>query len=86
MAGGREEFGYPKKMATIQFEHSGQSVHGHVERHGIRFFEVRANLTGQTNTEEFQNIVLPMVFILLVCKMKVPLQRLVLKKVILYKV
>jgi hypothetical protein len=29
-----------------------------VERHGIRFFEVRAKLTGQTNTEEFQNIVL----------------------------
>lgn len=58
MAGGREEFGYPKKIATIQFEHSGQSVHGYVERHGLRFFEVRANLTGQTNTEEFQNIVI----------------------------
>lgn len=58
MAGGREEFGYPKKMATIQFKHSAQAVQGHVERHGIRFFEVRAKLTGKTNSEEFQNIVL----------------------------
>lgn len=58
MAGGREEFGYPKKMANIKFRRSAHSVRRQVERHGIRFFEVRARLTGKTNTEEFQNIIL----------------------------
>jgi acetoacetate decarboxylase len=58
MAGGREEFGYPKKIANIKFRRSAHSVKGQVERHGIRFFEVRAKLTGKTNTEEFQSIVL----------------------------
>jgi len=58
MAGGREEFGYPKKIADIQFKHDVNSVGGHVERHGIRFFEVRTKLTGKTNTEEFQSLVL----------------------------
>ena len=58
MAGGREEFGYPKKMADIQFKRSAHSVRGRIERHGIKFFEVRAKLAGKTNTEEFQNIVL----------------------------
>jgi acetoacetate decarboxylase len=58
MAGGREEFGYPKKMADIKFRRSAHSVRAKVERHDIRFFEVRARLSGKTNTEEFQSIVL----------------------------
>jgi acetoacetate decarboxylase len=58
MAGGRERFGYPKKMASISFKRSGDKVEGHAERHGIRFFGLRAELIGKTNTEEFQNIVL----------------------------
>jgi acetoacetate decarboxylase len=58
MAGGREEFGYPKKMADVRFRRTAHSVRGRVERHGVRFFEVRARLTGKTNTEEFQNIIL----------------------------
>ncbi len=58
MAGGREQFGYPKKMAKIKFEHSAHSIRAHVERHDIQFFEVRARLTGKTNTEGFQTIVL----------------------------
>jgi len=58
MAAGREVFGYPKKMANIKFRHSAHSVRARVERHDIRFFEVRARLTGKTNTEEFQSIVL----------------------------
>jgi acetoacetate decarboxylase len=58
MAGGREEFGYPKKMANIQFRHSAHSVRGRIERHGIQFFEVRAKLRGKTNTEEFQSMIL----------------------------
>ncbi len=58
MAGGREEFGYPKKIADIKFTRTADSIQGQLERHGVRFFEVRARLTGKTNTEEFQNIVL----------------------------
>jgi acetoacetate decarboxylase len=58
MAGGREEFGYPKKIANIKFRRSAHSIRAQVERHGIRFIEVRAKLTGKTNTEEFQSIVL----------------------------
>jgi acetoacetate decarboxylase len=58
MAGGRERFGYPKKLANISFKRSGNTVGGHLERHGVRFFELRAKLTGKTNTEDFQNMVL----------------------------
>lgn len=58
MAGGREEFGYPKKIANIKLRRSDRSIRAQVERHGIRFFEVRARLTGKTNTEEFQSMVL----------------------------
>lgn len=58
MAGGREEFGYPKKIANIEFTRRAHSIQAHVERHGVRFFQVRARLTGKTNTEEFQSIVL----------------------------
>lgn len=57
MAGGREEFGYPKKMAAINFGRSGDRVEGSVERHGLRFFEVRAALRGRANADEFQEIV-----------------------------
>ena len=40
---GREIFGYPKKMADIDIERKGENVSGWTERHGIRFFEVKAN-------------------------------------------
>jgi acetoacetate decarboxylase len=46
---GREIFGYPKKIADIDFEREGENVRGWTERHGIRFFEVKANLTGKFN-------------------------------------
>jgi acetoacetate decarboxylase len=42
---GRDIFGFPKKMATIHLEKNDQEVHGWVERHGIRFVEIRAKLT-----------------------------------------
>jgi acetoacetate decarboxylase len=58
MAGGRERLGYPKKLANVSFKRSGNTIRGHVERHGVRFFELHSRLTGKTNTEEFQNIVL----------------------------
>jgi acetoacetate decarboxylase len=57
MAGGREVFGYPKKIANIEFNHSGDKAEGWCERHGLRFFEVRARLSGKPNAEEFQDII-----------------------------
>jgi acetoacetate decarboxylase len=45
-------------MANIKFRRRAHSIQAQVERQGIRFFEVHARLTGKTNTEEFQSIVL----------------------------
>jgi acetoacetate decarboxylase len=49
MAGGREVFGYPKKIADIRFDNQGNFVEGWVERHGVRFFHVKADLAGPPN-------------------------------------
>lgn len=56
MAGGREIYGYPKKIGQIQFNRIGDNVKGWAERRGVRFFEVRAKLTGKFNVEEAQDI------------------------------
>jgi acetoacetate decarboxylase len=56
MAGGREVFGYPKKMADIHFDHQGDDVEGWAERHGVRYFEVKARLTGQPNDAGFMEL------------------------------
>ncbi len=53
---GREVFGYPKKMAEIRFEREGEDVRGWTERHGIRFFEVRAKLNGKFNDPGVQEM------------------------------
>jgi len=55
MAGGREVYGYPKKIARIELNRNGQDVEGWAERHGVRFFEIRAKLTGKFNVEGAQN-------------------------------
>ena len=56
MAAGREIFGYPKKIANIQFNRRGKVAEGLAERHSVRFFEVRAELTGKFNVDEAQGI------------------------------
>jgi len=53
MAMGREEFGYPKKLADIEFKRSGNSIKAYIERHGARFLEVRARLTGKPTSGDF---------------------------------
>ncbi len=42
---GRDIFGYPKKMAEIHLEKNAGGVHGWIERHGIRFVEIKAKIT-----------------------------------------
>lgn len=49
MAGGREVFGFPKKMAEIHFERQGDVVSGWTRRRDIRFMEVKATLNGRPN-------------------------------------
>ncbi len=44
---GRDIFGFPKKMATIHLEKQGQKVHGWVERHGVKFVEIKAEMEGE---------------------------------------
>jgi acetoacetate decarboxylase len=58
MAGGREVFGFPKKMADIHYKKDGDIVEGWTERRGIRFMEVRAKLTGKFNDPSAQNILM----------------------------
>ncbi|MEJ2589753.1 MAG: acetoacetate decarboxylase family protein, partial [Deltaproteobacteria bacterium] len=46
---GREVFGYPKKIGEIQLSRNENQVDGWTERHGVRFLEAKANLTGKFN-------------------------------------
>jgi acetoacetate decarboxylase len=55
LIGGREMFGYPKKIGQIDIKRQGQEVHGWTERHDFRFLDVRANLTGTFNVPEVQD-------------------------------
>jgi acetoacetate decarboxylase len=48
---GREIFGYPKKLAHIELRRSGKYAVGWTERHGVRFMDIRASLTGRCNDE-----------------------------------
>ena len=56
MAGGREVFGFPKKMADVHFKRDGHSVEGWTERRGVRFMDIRAKLTGKFNDPAAQEI------------------------------
>jgi acetoacetate decarboxylase len=51
MAGGREGWGYPKKMANISFSRTGDSAEGYTQRHGIKFMQVKAKLTNKVNDD-----------------------------------
>jgi acetoacetate decarboxylase len=55
MCGGRELYGYPKKMAEISFEVHGDDAGGWVERHGFRYAEIRAKLTGTFNQPDAES-------------------------------
>lgn len=47
MHNGRDIFGFPKKLAKIHLERNGSKAYGFVERHGIRFVELKAELSGR---------------------------------------
>jgi len=58
MAGGREQFGFPKKLAKIHFSRDGKEVEGWSERHETRNIEIRAKLTGKFNDMEAPKILI----------------------------
>jgi len=58
MAGGREKFGFPKKMAEIHIAKEQDVAYGWTERRGVRFMEIRAKLTGKFNQPEAQEILI----------------------------
>ncbi len=57
LVAGREVFGYPKKLANIHFRKEKRDVEGWSERHGTRYFEVKAKLNGRPNSPEFIQLV-----------------------------
>lgn len=52
LIGGREIWGYPKKIADVAFYREGQAAGGWSERHGIRFLSAQAQLTGNVNAPD----------------------------------
>ena len=55
MIGGREMFGYPKKIGEISLTRQGDRMEGWTERRGFRFLDMKAELTGTFNVPEVQN-------------------------------
>lgn len=47
MHNGRDIYGFPKKLASIQVARDGADVSGWIERAGVRFVEVKTTLTGE---------------------------------------
>ena len=56
LIGGREIFGFPKKIGAIQLNLEDGYIKGWVERHGVRVFELRAKLSGKFNTQDAEDI------------------------------
>lgn len=54
---GREYCGFPKKIANIEFNKDNNIVEGFVERHGIKFFNIKAKLNTEFNCKEGQTII-----------------------------
>lgn len=58
MIGGREVFGYPKKIANIHFKKDKKSFEGWVERHGIQYFDLKAKLNNRPNAKDALKILI----------------------------
>jgi len=58
MAGGRENVGFPKKLANIEFKKDldNKKAEGISERHGVRNIEVKLNISGKFNDKDAPKI------------------------------
>ncbi|TFG30631.1 MAG: acetoacetate decarboxylase [Promethearchaeota archaeon] len=57
MIGGREIFGFPKKIANVHLERNDKDVYAYSERLGTKNIEIRAKLTGKFNDPETAKII-----------------------------
>jgi acetoacetate decarboxylase len=48
MAGGRERYGYPKKLAQFEFARRGAEITGRISRHGAQFLEITARVDSKS--------------------------------------
>jgi len=58
MAAGREIFGFPKKIAEIEFYEDKDVITGSTRRRGVTFMEIRAELTGTLNEPAAQEMLM----------------------------
>lgn len=57
MFGGREIFGFPKKIANVHLERNDKKVYAYSERVGVKNVEIKANLTGKFSDPETSKII-----------------------------
>jgi acetoacetate decarboxylase len=57
MIGGREIFGFPKKIANVYLKKEGKDVYAYSERLGVKNIEIKAKLTGKFNDPETAKII-----------------------------
>lgn len=57
MIGGREIFGFPKKIADVVLKREGNEVHAFSERLGVKNINVKATLTGKFNDPETPKLI-----------------------------
>ncbi len=57
MIGGREIFGFPKKMANVVLTRENNEVHAYSERLGVKNIEIHAKLSGKFNDPETPKLI-----------------------------
>jgi acetoacetate decarboxylase len=57
MIGGREIFGFPKKIANVHLERNDKEVYAYSERLGTKNIEIRVKLTGKFNDPDTPKII-----------------------------
>jgi acetoacetate decarboxylase len=60
MAGGREHFGFPKKLANISFKKSGKDFEGISERQSVKNIDLKVSFSGKFNDKETGKILIDM--------------------------
>ncbi|MHA1437584.1 MAG: acetoacetate decarboxylase family protein [Promethearchaeota archaeon] len=57
MIGGREIFGFPKKIANVYLKRNNKDVYAYSERLGVKNIEINVKLTGKFNDPETPKII-----------------------------
>jgi acetoacetate decarboxylase len=57
LLGGREIFGFPKKIANVHLERNGDEVYAYSERLGVKTIEIRAHLAESFNEPETPQLI-----------------------------